>query len=212
MDRNLLVFLLTTALAADPPAGWVVLTDAVPNLAADVRYAGVDNFTGAQLPGYCPPGTLWLLDGAATALANVQADLATQGRGLLVYDAYRPVRGTEAMVDWAKRTEQVHLLDDGYIARRSNHNRGATVDLTVIDLKTGEPLDMGTPFDTFSDKSHTLNAEGLALENRLMLRAAMSKHGFDNYSKEWWHFTWKPAGDQLPYVDRPYCEAENHAE
>ena len=134
----------------------------------------------------------------------VQRDLEAQGKGLLVYDAYRPLRGTLGMVAWAKRTDQVHLLDNGYIARRSGHNKGNTIDLSVVDLATGQELDMGTPWDTLDERSHTRNAAGTALENRMLLRGVMHAHGWRNYSKEWWHYSFAMEGD-LRHRDVPYA-------
>jgi D-alanyl-D-alanine dipeptidase len=187
----------------DPPPGWVDLRERIPGLQVDARYHTADNFTGAPLPGYGAPGA-WLLSAPAAALAAVQRDLAAEGYGLRVYDAYRPLRGTLAMVAWAERTQQVHLLDDGYIARRSGHNRGNTIDLTLVHLANGEPVDMGTPWDTLTAASHTRNATGPALEHRLRLVAAMQRHGWRNYSKEWWHFSYEMEGE-LPHRDVPYA-------
>ena len=127
----------------------------------DARYAGANNFTGARLPGYDAPRAL-LRREVAAALGRVQARLRTGGLGLLVFDGYRPVRATLAMVDWAERTGRADLLDDGYIARRSRHNQGVAVDLTLVDPASGTQLDMGTPFDTFSEAAHTANATGRA--------------------------------------------------
>lgn len=185
-----------------PPDGFVDLRGHVPGIRTEVRYHTANNFTEAPLPGYGAPGA-WLLKEPADALAKVQADLAKEGLGLLVYDAYRPRRGTLGMVAWAERTDQVFLLDNGYIARLSGHNRGNTIDLTLADLRTGEPLDMGTPWDTLSEASHTKNAEGEALDNRLKLKTAMEAHGFGYYYKEWWHFSYKmdprPTHRDVPY-------------
>jgi D-alanyl-D-alanine dipeptidase len=176
----------------------------VPGVVIDARYHTAENFTGAPLPGYGVAGA-WLRAAPAAALARVQQRLAADGLGLLVYDAYRPLRGTLGMVAWAKRTGQVHLLDDGYVARRSGHNRGNTIDLTARVLATGAPLDMGTPWDTLSEASHTKNATGAALANRLKLKAAMEAEGFRNYWKEWWHYTFVEAGEpELPHRDVPY--------
>ena len=155
----------------------------------DARYAGANNFTGAPLPGYEAPRVL-LRREAAAALARVQARLRTGGLGLLVFDGYRPVRATLAMVDWAKRTGRRDLLDDGYIARRSRHNLGLAVDLTLVDPYSGTQLDMGTPYDTFSDAAHTANATGRVLRYRQILVRAMKSEGFSNYEKEWWHFSY----------------------
>ena len=163
----------------------------------DARYAGANNFTGARLPGYDAPRVLLRWEVAA-ALGRVQSRLRTGGLGLLVFDGYRPVRATLAMVDWAERTGRADLLDDGYIARRSRHNQGVAVDLTLMDPATGAQLDMGTPFDTFSEAAHTANAGGRVLRYRQILVRAMESEGFTNYEKEWWHFTY-PVPGALPF-------------
>ena len=156
----------------------------------EARYFTSNNFTGAPLAGYEADRAL-LRREAAVALGKVQQRLARQGLGLLVYDGYRPVRGTQAMVEWAERTGRVSLLDDGYIARRSRHNMGVAVDLTVVSLAIGEPLDMGTPFDTFDESAHTANATGEVARNRSVLVDAMEAEGFVNYEQEWWHFSFE---------------------
>jgi D-alanyl-D-alanine dipeptidase len=202
-----LLFVLVADVALnEPPAGFVDLKEAVPGIALEIRYHTKDNFTGEQLPGYSAAGA-WLLKEPAEALARVQAALAKEGLGLLVYDAYRPLRGTLGMVAWAERTNQVFLLDNGYIARRSGHNHGHTIDLTVIDLKTKKPLDMGTPWDTLTEESHTMKAKGKALQNRLKLKTAMEAQGFKAYFKEWWHFGYPMKGTRSRNV--PYGKSES---
>lgn len=175
-----------------PPASerpvLVRVTEADPGIREDVRYATADNFTGAPLPGYEAAAAL-LRPAAADALARVQRRLEGRGLGLLVWDAYRPVRATLAMVAWAERTGNAWVLDEGYVARRSNHNRGNTVDVTVVRLDTGAPLDMGTTYDHFGVESHTANAAGAVLRNRRILLEAMEAEGWANYEKEWWHFS-----------------------
>jgi D-alanyl-D-alanine dipeptidase len=163
----------------------------------DARYAGANNFTGARLPGYDASRAL-LRREVATALARVQARLRTGGLGLLVFDGYRPIRATLAMVDWAQGTGRADLLDDGYIARRSRHNQGVAVDLTLVDPASGTQLDMGTPFDTFSEAAHTANAAGRVLRYRQILVRAMESEGFTNYEKEWWHFSY-PVPGAVPF-------------
>src|SRR5687768_406932 len=138
--------------------GLVRVTDAAPTIREDIRYATANNFTGAPLPGYETPAALLRPD-AAAALARVQERLRRGGYGLLVWDAYRPVRATLAMVEWAETSGNAWVLD-GWVARRSNHNKGNTVDLTVVRLDTGEQLEMGTGFDHFGDESRTSNATG----------------------------------------------------
>jgi D-alanyl-D-alanine dipeptidase len=159
-----------------------------PAVVVDLRYATANNFTGAPLPGYYA-NRAFLRREAAKALARVQRDLQPQGLGLKIFDAYRPVRATLAMVEWTERVHRPELLKDGYIASRSRHNLGLAVDLTLIDAGTGRELDMGTPFDTFSAAAHTANASGLAALNRQKLKAAMEAEGFQNYDQEWWHYT-----------------------
>ena len=154
----------------------------------DVRYATANNFTGAPLPGYLA-NRAFLRREAAAALARVQRDLLPQGLGIKVFDAYRPVRATLAMVDWTQRINRPDLLKDGYIASRSRHNLGLAIDCTLIDLATGRELDMGTPFDTFSPAAHTANASGQVAVNRQKLKTAMEQEGFVNYDQEWWHFS-----------------------
>lgn len=173
-----------------PPAGFVDLRTFIPGIRLAIGYHTRDNFTGAPLPGYGAPGA-WMLQQPAEALKKVQADAKARGLSLLVYDAYRPVRATLAMVAWAKRTNQMKLFRDGYIARYSGHNHGHTIDLTLVVDATGTPLDMGTPWDTLNPSSHTRNAKGLALRNRLLLRTLMRRHGFRPYFKEWWHFGYR---------------------
>lgn len=188
-----------------PPQGFVDLEALIDGLVLDIRYHRADNFTGAPIDGYGAPKA-WLLEAPAQALKRVQKSLRQQGLGLIIYDAYRPRRGTNAMVAWAERTGQRALLDGGYIARRSRHNHGTTVDLGLIDLKNGQPLDMGTDFDTLTPQSHTRAAKGKALKNRLLLKAAMEKEGFRAYFREWWHFQFNVPGSRPR--DVPYGECE----
>jgi D-alanyl-D-alanine dipeptidase len=171
-----------------------------PAILVDLRYATPNNFTGAVLPGYQAPRALLRRD-AAEALARVEARLRTGGLGLRIWDAYRPVRATRAMVEWAERTGRTDLLDQEYIARRSRHNLGIAVDLTLVDLVSGTELDLGTPFDTFSEAAHTANAQGRTLRYRQVLVRAMESEGFQNYEKEWWHFSY-PVAD-APAFDVP---------
>ena len=161
------------------------------------RYATADNFTGRPLPGYETRRAL-LRREAAAALGRVEARLKPEGLGLLIFDGYRPVRATLAMVQWAEETGRRDLLEQGYIGRRSRHNLGLAVDLTLVDLATGTELDMGTPFDTFDAAAHTANAGGQVLQNRGRLVRAMESEGFANYDQEWWHFSY-PVEGALPF-------------
>ena len=164
-----------------------------PSISVRLRYATTDNFTGAVLPGYGAERAL-LRREAAQALARVQARLRSGGLGLRIWDGYRPLRATQAMVAWAERVGRTDLLDQEYIARRSRHNLGVAVDLTLVDPVTGTELDMGTPFDTFTEAAHTANAEGRVLRYRQILVQAMESEGFQNYENEWWHFSYQVPG------------------
>ncbi|HYH78641.1 MAG TPA: M15 family metallopeptidase [Longimicrobium sp.] len=183
------------------PAGadLVDVTLVAPGIRTDIRYATANNFTGRALPGYESPRAL-LRPAAARALGRVQARLRGQGVGLKVFDAYRPIRATQAMVEWAGRTGNGWVLEQGYVARYSGHNRGNTVDLTLVELATGRELEMGTAYDTFSEAAHPANATGQVLEHRMRLARAMAAEGFQPYDKEWWHF--RLAGDAEP-LDYP---------
>jgi D-alanyl-D-alanine dipeptidase len=157
-------------------------------IVVEMRYATANNFTGAPLPGYFA-NRAYLRREAAATLARVQSDLRSQGLGLKIFDAYRPVRATLAMVAWTERVNRPDLLKDGYIASRSRHNLGLAIDLTLVDLATGRELEMGTPFDTFSAAAHTANAAGEAATNRQKLKTAMERERFVNYDQEWWHYS-----------------------
>jgi D-alanyl-D-alanine dipeptidase len=159
-------------------------------IVVELRYATSNNFTGEKLPGY-EGNHAYLRDEAAIALSLVNADLHHDGYGLKIFDAYRPVRASEAMVAWAERTNRTDLLRDGYIAARSRHNLGVAVDCTLIEMATGRELPMGTAFDTFSRAAHTANARGGFAANRKRLKVAMERQGFQNYEKEWWHYSYE---------------------
>jgi D-alanyl-D-alanine dipeptidase len=179
-----------TAIAPDRVAD-SLLTDVRTldsTIVVELRYATSNNFTGAPLPGYLA-NRAFLRREAAAALARVQRDLRPQGLGLKIFDSYRPVRATLAMVEWTERVHRTDLLKDGYIASRSRHNLGLAIDLTLIDLANGKELEMGTAFDTFSAAAHTANATGEAAANRQRLKAAMEREGFVNYDQEWWHYS-----------------------
>jgi zinc D-Ala-D-Ala dipeptidase len=169
-----------------------------PGIALDITYAGTDNITGRRLPGYCEAWAL-MLDPAARDLGRVQRYLRRRNRGLLVMDAYRPARATRALVRWAQRTGRGHLVGT-YIARRSRHNLGSAVDLTLVRASDGKRLKMGR-YDALGPGAHTLDARGAVLRNRLALKAAMERFGFTNYWREWWHYEHRLTGSN--YLDLP---------
>ena len=162
-----------------------------------MRYYGKSNFVGRPLPGY-HANKCYLTKNTAEALRNAQSALEPFGLRLVVYDCYRPQRTVDAFVAWAKNLNDLtmqaehyphvkkdRLFSDGYIAEKSGHSRGGTVDLAI------EGLDFGTPFDFFDPKSHTLNAEvsNTARAHRALLKGVLERAGFVNYAQEWWHFT-----------------------
>ena len=209
----------TRAAAQGLPTGFAYLGDVDPTIEQDIRYAGSDNFVGHPLPGY-EAAECVLRIAPARALQAVQADLSAQGLGLKVYDCYRPIRAVRAMISWAMRgladryderffprVAKGALLKDGYIGKRSTHSSGLAVDLTLVGSgnsgkvveRTGpcrgpidDGLDMGTTFDCFDPMAQTADP-GIAItarQSRLLLVAAMGRHGFSNYRREWWHFTY----------------------
>lgn len=170
-----------------------------PTIQTDLRYATTNNFTGAPLPGYEAPRAL-LRPEAAAALSRVQARLRSKNLGLRVLDAYRPVRASRAMVDWADRTGNRSLIDKGYIPERSRHNLGASVDVTLVDLATGTEVIPTTAFDNFTGIPDTANATVEALRYRKLLVQAMESEGFSPFGRAWWHFNY-PAEGAVP-LDR----------
>jgi D-alanyl-D-alanine dipeptidase len=181
------------------PAGFADLAD-IPGIHLAIAYASTANVTGAPVDGYgCPAA--WLRRDAASALAKVEAKLESTGFGLVIFDGYRPARASRALVSWAARTGQSHLVSDGYIAAKSLHNQGRAVDLGLYDRATGALVDMGSPYDTLSVASNTENATGEALVRRHVLRDAMAVAGFAPYHREWWHFEFPGAS---PALDVPY--------
>jgi D-alanyl-D-alanine dipeptidase len=187
--------------APKPPEGLVDLHDHVADLRLSIGYATAANFTGAPLPGYEHAGA-WAHPDLAKALGAVDRELAADGLGLLVYDAYRPVRATAAMVEWTRVNNRGDLLKDGYISAKSQHNRGLAIDLTLVDRETGTLVDMGGAWDTFDRSSAAFAAKGEALANRKRLRAVMTKHGFVPHDGEWWHFSLPHPS--APVKDVPY--------
>ncbi len=193
-----------SAFSQNLPSGFVYVDQVIPDIRTDLRYRLADNFVGATVDGYSGVRAI-LTQAAALALAKVQAELREQGLGLLIFDAYRPQRAVNHFARWAKdlsdskmkqryypEVEKTELFSQGYIAGRSGHSRGSTVDLTLVSLSAPfEPLDMGTIFDFFSPRSW-LDAAGLSVaqeQNRALLQRTMKTYGFTPYSKEWWHFT-----------------------
>ncbi|MCF3122433.1 M15 family metallopeptidase [Streptomyces arenae] len=251
--RNLAVgtaALLAVAAAPSPayakpepkaPKEFVALRDVDPTIIQEMRYFTPHNFVGERIDGYKKP--MCVLTGpAAKALHKAQRALLREGYSLKVYDCYRPQRAVNHFVRWAEdlgdermkgefypRVDKSRLFEDGYIAEKSGHSRGPTVDLTVVRLPAvptrpyvpGEPLtpcfgpqsarfpdnsvDMGTGFDCFDTLAHTDDSRvtGVQRANRDLLRNVLAKEGFVNLPEEWWHFTHKPELFPDTYFDFP---------
>jgi D-alanyl-D-alanine dipeptidase len=168
-----------------------------PGIRVELAYRTRRNLTGRRLPGYCREWAL-LRRPAARDLGRVQRLLRRRGLGLLVLDAYRPARASKALVRWAERSGRGDLVGT-YIARRSRHNTGSAVDLTLVRASDGKRLHMGSAFDELGPSAHTRNASGRALRNRLVLEGAMERFGFAGYWREWWHFEHRTVGAR--YLD-----------
>jgi zinc D-Ala-D-Ala dipeptidase len=216
-----------TAQAAEPtaPKEFVALSDVAPTIIQEMRYRGQHNFVGARVDGYDQPICI-LTRPAAEALRTAQRQLLRSGYTLKVYDCYRPQRAVDHFVRWAKdladekmkaefypNVAKDRLFADGYIAEKSGHSRGSTVDLTIVKLPVGpqrpyvpgEPLvpcfapdrfpdnmvDMGTGYDCFDTLSHTDDPRitGEARANRQLLKNTLAAAGFRNLAEEWWHYT-----------------------
>jgi D-alanyl-D-alanine dipeptidase len=213
---------LTSPVFAQPrndqrPDTFVDVASIAPGLLVEMRYATAHNFVGAPIEGYDKP-ICYVTRPAASALAQVVKDLEPRGLTLKAFDCYRPQRAVAHFVRWARnlrdekmkaefypQVEKSTLFRDGYIAARSGHSRGSTIDLTVASRADGKGLDMGTPFDFFSPHSwpsdRHVGAE--AQQNRALLAQAMARRGFRPYDKEWWHFTLRHEPYPETYFDFP---------
>jgi len=202
-----------SVIAKDLSDGFVELETFIPTIKLDIRYYTSDNFVGERIDGYESPKAL-LTAQAAEALKSVQTELAAFGLSLKVYDAYRPQRAVDHFVRWAKdlndikmklkyypEVDKANLFTEGYIADRSGHSRGSTVDVTIVSLGDTElvELDMGTNWDFFSPSSWPQSSIVTSQQraNRVLLYNVMSKHGFKPLNEEWWHFTL----ENEPYPD-----------
>lgn len=198
-------------------ADFVSVGEYIPDVLLDVRYYSTYNFVGARIDGYESPIVL-LTRQAADALRLVNADMLSQGYRLVLYDGYRPQRAVDHFARWAEDlsadamkpvfypdVDKADLFEQGFIARRSGHSRGSTIDLTLLDAATGQLVDMGGPFDFFGELSHPDYAGVTPAQqaNRMRLREAMLKHGFKPLSTEWWHFTLKNEPWPDTYFDFP---------
>lgn len=199
------------------PKGFVVLSDVVPDIIQEIRYHSTYNFVGTRVDGYEEPVAL-ITRQAAEALKAVNRELMAQGYRIKVYDTYRPQRAVSHFVRWAKaisdtltkqsfypEVDKRLLFKLGFIASKSGHSRGSTIDLTLVHAQSGKEVDMGGVFDYFGELSHPdykdITPEQKA--NRLILRDAMLRHGFLPLDTEWWHFTLSNEPYPDTYFDFP---------
>ncbi len=191
--------------------GFVLLADYVPSIVQEIRYYSTFNFVGDRIDGYEEPVAVITIE-AARALKAVSNEMMVKGYRLKVFDAYRPATAVKHFILWGIEDQDVRmkpyfypdlqkqeLFQKGYIAKQSSHSRGSAVDLTLIDMRTGKEVDMGGPFDLFSEISHP-DYRGITPEqydNRMLLQKAMVRNGFKPLDCEWWHFTL----EDEPYPD-----------
>ncbi|WP_256758048.1 M15 family metallopeptidase [Cohnella sp. WQ 127256] len=185
------------------PKGFVYVEDIIPDAKFEIRYYGEYNFVGERIDGYKEPVAI-LTSQAAKALKAVNKELDSKGYVLLIYDAYRPQKAVDHFIRWSKDAKDTKMKEEfypevdktkvfklGYVASKSGHSRGSTVDLTLVEKKTGKIVDMGSPYDFFgaisSHGTKLITAKQTA--NRNLLKNAMVKQGFKFYNKEWWHYT-----------------------
>ena len=185
------------------PSDFVLLSDFVPGIIQEIRYFSTYNFIGDRIDGYEEPCAI-LTKEAARALKSVSNEMMVRGYRLKIFDAYRPVTAVKHFVLWGVEDQDIRMKEyfypelekqelfaKGYIAKLSGHSRGSTVDLTLLDMKTGKELDMGSPFDLFSEVSHPdyRDLSDEQYENRIILQNVMKRNGFKPIDCEWWHFT-----------------------
>ena len=190
-------------------SNFALVSTIIDDAAYDIRYYSSNNFTGERINGYKAP-LAYMTKDALTALANAAEDLRNKGYRLLIWDTYRPQKAVDNFVIWINDPntpgdkdfypdlQKSDLVEGGYIATKSSHTRGSTVDLTLIK-KDGSYVDMGGTFDLFSEISHP-DYKKLTREqkkNRKLLHDTMIKAGFEGIDSEWWHFTLK----NEPYPD-----------
>ena len=219
------------------PTGFVHLAEAIPDAILEVRYYSTYNFIGDRIRGYERPTPMLTVE-AAGALKAVSDELIPQGYRLKIYDSYRPQRAVDHFVEWSNKADDTRmkryfypdldktmLFPRGYIAAKSGHSRGSTLDLTLFDMNTEKEVDMGGTFDWFGPESHpdwggnpeTLEFTGnfpagtpaerkineTQFRNRMLLRSVMLKHGFKPVDTEWWHFTLENEPYPDTYFDYP---------
>jgi len=187
------------------PKGFSYVSEIDATIKKELRYATSNNFIGKPIDGYLKD-SLIISTPAAKALKKIQTKLMLSGLSLKIFDAYRPQQAVDHFVRWAKvmndtlmkqlyypDVEKSELFTLGFIASKSGHTRGSTVDLSIVDVKTNKEVDMGSSYDFFGEKSHPFYKKitEAQMKNRMLLRTIMIKNGFIPYDNEWWHFTLK---------------------
>tara|TARA_B100001996_G_C18544413_1_gene548257 strand:+ start:226 stop:891 length:666 start_codon:yes stop_codon:yes gene_type:complete len=199
--RFIIIFFLSSLFSNNLPKGFVYIDEVINDVDIDIRYSNNNNFIGKKINGYNQSAAIGTKE-LALALQEIQNDLKHFGYGVKIFDAYRPQKAVNHFSRWSTNDdvlmkdlfypniEKRDLFKKGYIASRSGHSRGSTIDLTIINLKTKEELDMGTSYDFFGIES-SYDYSDLTYEqnsNRLLLYSVMKKYGFRSLKSEWWHF------------------------
>lgn len=210
MKHSFFIFLasisLINSVAAQIPDDFGYIADEIPDIRLEIRYASKENFMGRVVNGYSSPKVV-LTKKALSALKKAQTEFKQLGYGIKVFDAYRPQHAVDDFMQWIKvekdtvmkhkyypQLDKKNLVPQGYIAEKSGHSRGSTLDLSLVYLdgeKKGKEVDMGGEWDYFGKKSNYDYPETSSKqkENRALLQKIMIKHGFLPYAEEWWHFT-----------------------
>lgn len=220
MKKILLLLLFSVSLTTfsqNLPRGFVYLSDIDKTIQSDLRYFSSNNFIGKPIDGY-KKNVVIVTKETAKALKLVQQNLIKQGYSLKIFDSYRPQQAVNHFVRWAKvlsdtlmkreyypKVPKKKLFKRGFIASKSGHTRGSTVDLTIVDIKTNKEIDMGSAYDFFGEKSHPSykNITEKQKGNRMLLRRLMLKNNFKPYENEWWHFTLKNEPFPKTYFNFP---------
>ncbi len=199
------------------PDGFCLLTDSIPDAILEIRYYSTNNFVGKRIDGYEEPVAL-ITQKAASALRKASDEFQKKGYRIKIYDAYRPQRAVDHFVRWSKDPadttmksvfypyiQKTTIFSRGYVARKSRHSRGSTVDMTLVDLKTDQDIDMGGEFDYFGSVSRPISDQitPAQQQNRLLLRNIMIQNGFTPVQGEWWHFTLRNEPFPATYFDFP---------
>ena len=202
-------------------SGFVLLSDYIPAIVQEIRYYSTYNFIGDRIDGYEEPCALCTKE-AARALKSVSNEMLVRGYRLKIFDAYRPVAAVKHFILWGIEDEDIRMKPYfypeiekqdtfalGYIAKQSSHSRGSAIDLTLLDMAAGKEVDMGSPFDMFSQRSHP-DYRGITdeqYENRMILQQVMVRNGFLPYECEWWHFMLKDEPYPDTYFNFPVSSA-----